>query len=178
MTKSKMPAQDYQVGPGRSPDASRVTMTELVLPQHTNALGTVFGGVVMSWVDIAAATCALRHCNKPVVTASIDALHFLAPIKLGWVVTLLASINYASKKSCEIGVRILAENPITSEKYHTATAYLTFVPVDGNGNSVGINPVLPETQEDHRRYSDAQRRRQSRLKLKEELQTRQGSANP
>src|SRR4051812_15000028 len=111
---------------GRPVSQSVVQMTELVLPSHTNALNTIFGGVIVSWVDIAAAIVAQRHASQPVVTASIDALNFVAPVYVGWVVNLKASVNYAGKTSMEIGVRVDAENPITGEKFHTASAYLTF----------------------------------------------------
>ena len=83
----------------KPPSASEVQMTELVLPQHTNAMGSIFGGVVMSWVDIAAATCAMRHSAKAVVTASVDTLHFLAPIRLGWIVSLKAVVTHVFNTS-------------------------------------------------------------------------------
>lgn len=157
---------------GRPPGQSQVEMTQIVLPQHTNALGTVFGGVVMSWIDIAAATCAMRHSNKSVVTASIDAMHFLAPIKLGWIVTVLASVNYTHKSSCEVGVKVKSENPLTQEAYHTASAYLTMVSLDSHGKPSKMVPVVPESGEEKARYNDANLRRQTRLKLREELKTR------
>ena len=147
-------------------------MTEMVLPQHTNALGSVFGGTVMCWVDIAAATCALRHCSKQVVTASVDALHFLAPIRLGWIVTIQASVNFVGGTSCEIGVKIISENPISGETFHTASAYLTFVALDSHNRPTSIPPLLLETDEEKRRNSAAQIRRANRLKLKNELQLR------
>ena len=151
---------------------SQVTMTEMVLPQHTNAMGSVFGGTVMCWVDIAAATCALRHCSKQVVTASVDALHFLAPIRLGWIVTIQASVNFVGGTSCEIGVKITSENPISGETFHTASAYLTFVALDSHNRPTSIPPLLLETDEERRRNSAAQIRRANRLKLKNELQVR------
>src|SRR4051812_6204226 len=112
---------------------SQVMMTELVLPGQANSLGTIFGGVVMSWVDIAAAIAAQRHTRKAVVTASVDALHFIAPIKVGWIVNIMAAVNYVSRSSMEVGVRVDAENPMTGERFHTLTAYLTFVAVDAKG---------------------------------------------
>src|SRR5258707_63517 len=118
---------------GKTPSASATHHEHMIRPQHTNARGSVFGGEVMAWVDTVAATCAMRHCGKAVVTASIDSLHFLAPIPLGWVACLDARVNFASRTSCEIGVRVTAYNPITSEQHHTASAYLTFVALDSNG---------------------------------------------
>ena len=151
---------------------SLVTMTEMVLPQHTNAMGSVFGGTVMSWVDIAAATCALRHCSRQVVTASVDALHFLAPIRLGWIVTIQASVNYVGGTSCEIGVKITSENPISGETYHTASAYLTFVALDSHNRPTAVPGLILETDEERRRNAAAQIRRSNRLKLKNEIQAR------
>jgi acyl-CoA hydrolase len=153
----------------KSPKSSLVEMTEMVHPQHTNALGTVFGGVVLSWVDIAAAICAQRHCEKAVVTASVDAMHFLAPIRIGWIVTITANINYAWRTSCEIGVKIKAENPLRRESHHTASAYVTMVALDSNGKPTKIPELTPISKDEKRRYKEAQKRREVRLQLKKEL---------
>ena len=147
----------------KSVSSSQVVMTQLVLPSHTNSLDTVFGGTVMSWIDISAAIAAQRHSNKSVVTASIDRLSFIAPIKKGWVVNLKASVNFASRTSMEIGVKVEAENPITSELFHTASAYLTFVAVDSEGKPSEVPTLVPETIIEKRRFSDAQKRRELRL---------------
>jgi acyl-CoA hydrolase len=155
-----------------TPSHSRVEMTELVLPQHTNALGTVFGGVVMSWVDIAAAISAQRHCRKTVVTASIDALHFLAPIKLGWVVNIKAQVNHVWHTSCEVGVTVSSENPTTGEAYHTASAYVTMVAIDDDAKAQGIPPLILTNEEEKKRSLAALERRQSRLELKQKLNER------
>ena len=152
---------------------SEAIMTELVLPQHTNAIGTVFGGVIMSWVDIAAAICAERHSNKQVVTASVDALEFLAPIKLGWIVTLRACMNYVWTTSCEVGVQVTAENPRTGENFHTATAYVTMVALDSNGRPTSMPSVEPADDVQKRRYEEAKFRRISRLELKRQNAERQ-----
>ena len=151
---------------GRPPSLSATHQEHLVRPQHTNALGTVFGGEVVSWVDIAAATCAMRHCQKSVVTASIDAMAFLSPIHVGWVACLDASVNFTSRTSCEVGVRVTAFNPVTGERHHTASAYLTFVALDSYGRSTSIPPVVPETPEDERRLRMGAERRKARLALK------------
>jgi acyl-CoA hydrolase len=149
---------------------SEVIMTEIVLPHHANAIGTVFGGTVMSWVDTAAAACALRHCNMQVVTAAVDAMHFVAPIKLGWIATIKASINYTSRTSCEVGVRIDAENPIAGVKHHTASAYVTMVAIGPDGKPATMPPILPQTADEIRRHRQAGERRQMRLKLRAELE--------
>lgn len=143
--------------------ASQVVMTELVLPSHTNALGSIFGGVIMSWIDIAGAICAQRHSNKIVVTASLDNLSFVAPVYKGWVVNLGASVNFVSKTSMEIGVRVDAENPMTGEKFHTATAYLTFVALDSHGKPTPVPQLVCETSEEKRRFEEGKRRREKRL---------------
>ncbi len=149
--------------------ASQVTMTEMVLPQHTNSFHNVFGGQVMAWIDICAAIAGQRHARRPVVTASVDALQFIAPVLRGWVVNLKASVNYTGRTSMEVGVRVDAENPITGEKHHTSSAYLTFVALDDSNKPVEIPQVIPETEEEKRRYKAAEIRRQHRLALREEL---------
>lgn len=157
---------------GLPPSASATHHEHLVRPQHTNAHGTLFGGEVMAWVDIVAATCAMRHCKKQVVTASMDAMHFLAPIRMGWIVCLDASVNFTARTSAEIGVRVTAFHPITGERNHTASAYLTFVALDSNGKPSSIPPITPMTEKDKERFEAAQDRRKARLELKARLQKR------
>jgi uncharacterized protein (TIGR00369 family) len=147
----------------REVSESQVVMTELVLPTHTNALGSVFGGTVMSWIDIAAAICAQRHSRKIVVTAHIDDVQFVAPVYKGWVINLKASVNHVGSTSMEIGVRVDAENPQTGEMFHTASAYLTFVALDANGKPTQVPPLLLKTADDQRRYEAAVSRRNMRL---------------
>lgn len=146
---------------------SQVTMTELVLPSHTNSLGTIFGGTIMSWVDIAAAICAQRHSQKQVVTAHLDDLEFVAPVYKGWVVNLKASVNHTGRTSMEVGVRVDAENPTTNETFHTATAYLTFVALDSHGKPTAVPPIDPKTDVEKKRFQDAKERRDLRLKRRE-----------
>ena len=155
---------------GKHPKDSTVVMTEIVLPSDTNALGTIFGGKVMAWIDIAGAIAAGRHARKVVVTASIDALHFKKPVKLGHVVHIRASVNYAGRTSMEVGVRVDSENPVTGETFNTAQAYTTFVALDDNGKPAPVPPVLPETPEEKRRFEQAKKRRDSRIALAKALQ--------
>lgn len=143
--------------------SSRVIMTELVLPTHTNSLGSIFGGQVMSWIDIAAAICAQRHCNHEVVTASIDELSFVAPVYKGWVVNLKASVNFVAKTSMEVGVRVDAENPKTGETFHTSSAYLTFVCLGDDGKPTQVPQLILQTEEEKRRNAAALSRRQARM---------------
>lgn len=145
---------------------SKTSMTEMVLPQHTNALGSVFGGVIMSWIDICGAITAQRHSRLPVVTASIDYLQFVKPVMIGWTVNLKASVNYVGKTSMEVGVRIDAENPRTGETFHTASAYLSFVALDENRNPLPVDSLILETEDERRRNADAKKRREARLGLR------------
>lgn len=149
---------------------SRVEMTEIVLPGHTNQLGTIFGGQLMAWIDIAGSIAAARHARGVCVTASLDALHFVEPVRLGQHVCILASVNFTGRTSMEVGARLEAEDPNTGARIHVATSYLTFVAVDEQRKPRAVPPVLPETPEEKRRYHDAQLRRASRLELKTELQ--------
>jgi len=149
--------------PAKSVKSSQVTMTELVLPTHTNALDTVFGGTVMSWIDICAAIAAQRHASREVVTASMDRLSFVAPIRRGWVVNLKASVNYTSRTSMEVGVRVDAENPKTGEMFHTASAYMTFVALGSDGKPTEVPKLLLESDDEKRRYAAAQKRREVML---------------
>ncbi len=143
--------------------SSQVLMSQLVLPGHTNSLGSIFGGVVMSWIDIAGAICAQRHSNKEVVTASIDELHFIAPVKKGWVVNLKSSVNFVSRTSMEVGVRVDAENPKTGETFHTVTAYLTFVALGEDGKPSAVPSLNLESDDEKRRFEEASARRNLRL---------------
>lgn len=153
----------------KSISESQIIMTEMVLPSDTNALGTIFGGKIVSLIDIAAAMAAGKHSRSVVVTASIDALHFVSPVKLGEYVHIKASVNYAGRTSMEVGVRVDKENPLTGEMKHTATAYLTFVALDSDGKPREVPEVVPGTDDERRRFAAAKIRRQARIRLAEEL---------
>ena len=155
--------------PSKTPSESYVVMTELVLPQHTNAIGSIFGGVVMSWIDIAGAISAGKYSRCSVVTASIDALHFIAPIKLGHTVELRACVNITGKTSMEVGVRVDSENLITGERFHNVSAYLTFVAIGSDGKPKVVNPLKAETETEIRRLKAAQKRRASRIALAKDI---------
>lgn len=146
---------------------SVVETTELVLPGHTNPLGNVFGGRVMELVDVTAGVAASRHARSAVVTASMDELHFREPVKLGHVMILRASVNYAGKTSMEVGVRVEREDPLTGERVHTATAYLTFVALAPDGKPRTVPPLIAETDEEHRRMENARIRRAERLRKRD-----------
>ena len=143
--------------------ASQVEMTELVLPNDTNRLGNLLGGRLMHWIDIAAAIAASRHTNRVCVTASVDELNFLNPVKQGDVVVLRASVNRVFRTSLEVGVNVITENTLTGDSKHTNTAYLTFVAIDEDGKPVTASPVKPVTAVEKKRFRDAARRREIRL---------------
>ena len=142
---------------------SIVTMTELVLPHYTNQLGNLLGGQLMHWIDICAALAAAKHSQRVCVTASVDRIDFHHPIKLGNVVTLIASVNRAFKTSMEVGVTVFAESHIEGTRILTNTAYLTFVSVGENGKPVDTNEIVPETDDEKRRFEEALQRRKNRL---------------
>ena len=143
--------------------------SELALPNDTNGLGNVLGGKVMHLVDLAAAMAALRHARKPVVTASVDSLHFIHPVRIGQLIVLRSSVNRAFQTSMEVGVQVETENLLTGEKLHTCSAYLTFVALDENRKPTAVPPVIPETEEEKRRYHQAGERREYRLALRKRL---------
>lgn len=142
---------------------STVTMTELVLPNHTNQLGNLLGGQLMHWIDICAALSAAKHSQRVCVTASVDRIDFHHPVKLGNVVTLIASVNRAFKTSMEVGVKVFAESHTEGTRIHTNTAYLTFVSVDTDGKPVPTLEIVPESDDEKRRFEEALQRRRYRL---------------
>ncbi len=150
----------------KSPAESYVQMVQLLLPGGANALGAAFGGTVISWIDIAGAICAQRHCRQIVVTASMDDLHFHAPIKIGWQVILKARVLAAFKTSVEVGVTVFSENPISGERSLCTTALLTFVALDAMGNRLEVPPLLLNTPEERQAADGARRRREERLAKK------------
>jgi acyl-CoA hydrolase len=148
----------------RTPASSRVETAQLVLPGLTNVHGTIFGGFLMQWIDMAASIAAARHAGGPVVTASMDRLHFLSPVQLGEVVLLQAQVNFAARTSMEVGVRVLSENQGTFARRQTTRAYLTFVAVDGEGRPRPVPSLHPESADERRREREARARRAVRLR--------------
>ena len=138
-------------------------MTELVLPQHTNQLGNLLGGQLMHWIDICAALCAAKHSQYICVTASVDRIDFHHPIKLGQAVSLVASVNRVFKTSLEVGVKVFAESFKEGKRIHTNSAYLTFVSVDSQAKPVEALKIIPETEDEKRRFEEALQRREARL---------------
>ena len=147
---------------------SYAQMAEIVHPGDTNPLGTIFGGRVVSLMDTAGAIAAMRHCRRPVVTASIDRVDFISPIRTGYIVSLVAAVNYTARTSLEVGVRVESEDPQTGERRHTASAYLTFVALDDLGHPTEVPQVLPESEDEKLRYEAGKRRREQRLRQRAE----------
>ena len=147
----------------RTPAASRVEMTQIVMPFHTNYNGSLFGGQVVQWIDICAAVSGMRHAGGNVVTASIDRLDFLSPIHLGDIVILQSQVNYAGRTSMEIGCRVESEDPVTGERRYTTKAYLTFVAIDDAGKPRAVPELVLESDADRRRCEQGRQRRAERL---------------
>jgi len=145
---------------------SRAETIHFVLPGSTNALGTLFGGTVMQWIDEIAGVAAVRHAGGIAVTAAVDALQFLAPIQMGDLVVLKAQVNLAASTSMEVGVSVEVEDPRTGVRKKTTRAYLTFVAIDAAGKPRRIPALLASSDEELRRQADAQRRRAARLALR------------
>ena len=140
--------------------------SELALPNDANVLGNLLGGKVMHLVDLCGALAAIRHARTPMVTAAVDHMTFLSPVKIGQLLMLRSSVNRVFRTSMEVGVKVWVEDLATGQVRHTSSAYLTFVAVDAAGNRVPIQPVIPETEEEKRRYEAAARRRESRLEMR------------
>ena len=137
-------------------------MTEIILPNDTNILGNLLGGRLMHFIDLTGAMAAYRHSRTHVVTASMDHIDFIRPVRLGELVTLKSSVNRAFAHSMEVGVKVWAENTRTGSVVHVASAYLVFVAVDDQGRLQKVPQLLPETPDEIRRYADALRRRKHR----------------
>jgi acyl-CoA hydrolase len=163
------PVEIYLNTPPPDPDTprpvadSRVTFADLAEPQSQNVAGTLFGGVLLGFIDRAAAFCAMKHAGRPVVTKSFDAVEFNEPIYIGELVVAHASVNFTGSTSMEIGVRVLAQNPISGVERHTNTCYATFVALGENGRPARVPPVLPVTEEERRRFEAGRQRREERL---------------
>ncbi|NOK36217.1 acyl-CoA thioesterase [Corallococcus exercitus] len=146
----------------KSPRDSEVVMTQLILPPDANNLNAAFGGKVMQWIDICGAVAAQRHCRQVVVTASMDDLHFHAPIRVGWIALLHARVLASFRTSLEVGVTVHAENPLTGERHLTTSALLTFVAQGQDGKGVPVPPLLLESEAERQAFAEAEARRAQR----------------
>lgn len=148
---------------GVDPLTTRTEMTWIVMPGQTNAIGSVFGGQIMAWIDVCAAVAAQRFTRANVVTVGMDQLSFKEAIRQGQIVVLQAMVNWSGTSSMEVGVRVEREDPLTGVRVHTSTAYLTFVALNEDGRPMAIPSLAPRTDEQRRRYREAKVRRQVRL---------------
>jgi len=154
---------------GKTPRDSAVETRYLLMPDQANPYGTAFGGVIMSWIDMVASMAAQKHCGKEVVTVSIDSLNFKEPIHIGDHVVLMSSVNYVGRTSMEVGVRVTREDPYTNQKVLATTAHLTFVALDENKRPFEIEPIIPETENELRRFENAKLRVQARKELLKQM---------
>ncbi len=144
-------------------------MARQMMPSDTNPWGFVHGGTIMKMVDEAAGSAAIRHSRCRVATAAVDYMSFLHPVRVGDLVTVMASINDVGRTSMEVGVRVESEDMITGERSHTSSAYLVMVALDSEGSPQAIPPVIPETPEQRRRMAAAKIRRAQRKILEAKL---------
>jgi acyl-CoA hydrolase len=151
---------------GHHVSESAAEYSELALPNDANVLGNLLGGKIMHLVDLAGAIAAMKHCRHPVVTAAIDHMDFFHPVKIGQWVRLRSSVNRAFRTSMEVGVKVWVEDLIRGGQQHVSSAYLTFVAIDAGGKRVPVPPVIPETDDEKRRYDAAGSRREYRLSLR------------
>ncbi len=138
-------------------------IAELMMPQHANIMGNVFGGVLLAMVDRVAAVAAIRHARRPAVTVSVDKVDFREPIRVGELVTAMAQVNFTGRTSMEVGVKVIAENVLTGERRHTNSCYITYVALNDAGEPVEVPPIVPETPDEKRRYNRAAKRRAERV---------------
>ncbi len=151
-----------------TPDETRCVMTQIVMPMHTNGMaGVMFGGIMMQWIDVCAGVAAMRHAAGPVLTASIDRLDFLSPVRVGEVVLLQAQVNYVGRTSMEVGCRVETEDMRTGTRRYVTKAYLTFTAVDDHGKPRPLAPLTLTTDADRRRHAEAEGRRTERLRARE-----------
>jgi acyl-CoA hydrolase len=148
---------------GRPVSESASEYSELALPNDANGLGNLLGGKIMHLVDLAGAIAAMRHSRNVVVTASVDHMDFIHPVRIGQWVRLRSSVNRVFRTSMEVGVKVWVEDLIRGVQQHVSSAYLTFVAIDANGRGVEVQPVIPETDDEKRRYEEAGARREYRL---------------
>ena len=154
--------------PGKTCSASRISVAQLMNPEHANPLGNIHGGWIMKLVDEAGALACMRHAQQRVVTVALDQMTFREPILIGDLVTLTAEVSYVGRTSMEVEVRVESENPVSGNKTHTNTAYLVFVALDERGRPVPVPPLIPETYRERRRMEKGEQRQAYRKAQREE----------
>jgi uncharacterized protein (TIGR00369 family) len=134
-----------------------------MLPQHANPMGNVHGGVITKLADEAGGLCATRHAQRPAVTIAIDSMTFHSPVHVGDLVSLYASLNWVGRTAMEVGIRVVAENPLTGQQTHTNTAFMVYVAIGNNGRPAEVPRLILETDEERRRWAEAEARQKHRL---------------
>ncbi|MCS6790349.1 MAG: acyl-CoA thioesterase [Bacteroidia bacterium] len=147
----------------KPPQASFTVLTEMIFPNHANALGTLMGGQLLYWMDVAAAIAAYRHSQRICVTAAVDYVSFRSPIRVGELLTIEAYVTRAFHTSMEVYLKVFAQALPSNEKRLSNEAYYTFVAIDQSGCPIPVPPVVPETEEEKRQYEESLRRREMRL---------------
>ena len=148
---------------GRHPRESEAVMSEMMMPQHANVMGNVFGGVILALIDGVTAVAAMRHARRQCVTVSVDRVDFREPIHVGELVTAYARVNFAGRSSMEVGVKVIAEHVLSGQQRHTNSCYVTYVALDDAGRPTEVPPIVPETADEKRRYERAAQRRANRV---------------
>jgi acyl-CoA hydrolase len=143
--------------------ASRISLAQMMQPEHANNLGNVHGGWIMKLVDEAGALACMRHAQRRVVTVAIDSMVFRHPIKTSDLVILNSEVSYTGRTSIEAEVQVIAENPITGQRWHTNTAYLLYVALDDEGKPIQVPPVFAETVDEEKKLAEAKTRQTRRL---------------
>ena len=148
---------------GKRVKDSQITLNQLMMPHHTNPMGSVHGGEIMRLVDETGALCAIRHAQRLVATIAIDSMTFHSPVQVGNLVSFYASLNWVGRSSMEVGVRVVAENVLTGEQTHTNSAYVVYIALDNQGRPTEVPRLILETEEEQRRWAEAETRQQRRL---------------
>lgn len=143
--------------------ASRITLAQLMQPEHANNLGHVHGGWIMKLMDEAGALACMRHAQKRVVTVAVDQMTFHLPIRTTDLVILTAEVSYVGRTSMEVEIKVIAENPISGEQVHTNTAYMVFVALDENGSPSPVPPLVAESEAQQQRMEEGRLRQAYRL---------------
>ncbi len=157
---------------GKRPSESAVVISRLMNPSDANPLGIVHGGEILKMVDEAGGLAAMRHARSPVVTVRLDSMTFLEPIYVGDLVIVKAMVNWVGRTSMEVGIRVEAQNPITGERTHTNSAYAVYVALDDQGRPKPVPPLVLETEEEKRRWREAEERQKIRLAQRKRRQER------
>ncbi len=162
VNKQEIRGGDPQL-PAKCASDSQVTLSQQMMPSDANPLGNVHGGYIMKLVDEAGGLAAMRHARRPVVTVTVDSMSFLSPVKVGHFLTLRSAVNWVGRTAIEVGVRVEAENPITGEITHTNSAFAVYVALDDSGRPCPVPPLILETDDEKRRWTEGEFRQERRL---------------